>query len=183
MTVEKALMTAEELFWLPSGTCRHELLDGVLVTLPLSGARHGYLLGRIAVLLIRHVDTRDRGVVLAGETGIVLRRNPDRVRAPDVCFVAADRLPPEDVPDWFLELMPDLIVEIVSPSDTAAGVQQKTEEWLQAGVRLVWTVYPETRTVAVSQNVESNRILDDSDTLTGEPVLPEFSVPVAALFA
>jgi len=183
MTVEKTLMTAEDLLRLPTDACRYELLDGELIEMSPANGRHNKIMGRITVLLTNYTDLGALGDVLPGDTGFVLRRNPDRVRAPDVCFIAANRLPPEGIPPAFLEIVPDLVVEIVSPSDSAAMVQQKTEEWLQAGVRLVWTVYPETRTVVASQNLEATRIYHETDTLSGEPVLPDFSVLVAALFA
>jgi len=85
------------------------------------------------------------------------------------------------LPEGFIEVVPDLIVEIVSPSDRAGAVQQKTDEWLRAGARLVWTVYPETRTV-VAQTSDATQAYREGDTLTGEPVLPGFAAPVAALF-
>lgn len=182
MTVEKTLMTAEDLLRLPDDGCRYELLDGELLEMSPAGFRHNRILVEIAFYLRSHVRSANIGAISAGDTGVVLRRNPDRVRAPDICFIAAHRVPKGDASVGFLEIVPDLVVEIVSPSDTATQVQQKTEEWLQAGARLVWTVYPETRTV-VSQTIETIRLLHDTDTLTGEPVLPGFSVPVAALFA
>jgi len=180
MTVEKRLVTAEDLLCLPTDM-RCELLDGEVVELSPAGGRHNDVMGVLTALLWTYVKTARLGKVLPGDTGIILRRNPDRVRAPDICFIAQDRLPADGVPEGFLEIVPDLIVEIVSPSDRARDVQQKTDEWLRAGARLVWTIYPETRTV-VAQTATGTQSYREHDTLTAVPVLPDFTVPVAMLF-
>lgn len=183
MTTERTLLTAEELFRLPSGCGRYELIHGELREMSPAGGRHNQIIGTSTHLLITHVEANKLGVVLAGDTGIFLARNPDHIRAPDVCFIAAERLPAGGVPSGFLEIVPDLVVEVVSPGDTAAEVQAKTEEWLRAGARLVWTLYPETRSVAAATSLAETRIYHEGELLSGEPVLPDFSVPVAALFA
>jgi Uma2 family endonuclease len=180
MTVEKTLVTAEELLRMP-GDCRRELLDGEVVEIAPAGGPHNRTITKTAIHLGGYVYEHALGEVLSGDTGIIVARNPDRVRAPDVCFFTKERMP-DGVPEGYQEIVPDLVVEIVSPNDTALEVQQKTEEWLRVGVRLVWTMYPETRTIAVAQEPGSVRILHEGDTLSGEPVLPGFSIPVAALF-
>ena len=82
-----------------------------------------------------------------------------------------------------LDLIPDFVVEVVSPSDSAADVQQKTEEWLQAGVRLVWALYPKTRSVVASRSLEAIRVYVENETIDAEPVLPGFACRVADLFS
>src|SRR5207249_3354808 len=82
-----------------------------------------------------------------------------------------------------LELVPDIVVEVASPGDRRATIRRKTQQWLAAGVRVVWNVYPRTRTIVVSRPDQPDAILHAGDVLTGEPVLPEFSVPVVAIFA
>jgi len=175
-------MTTEEFYAQAHALGRCELLDGRVVTLPLSNWGHGRTMARITSQLEGHVALLRLGEVLSGDTGIILARNPDRVRAPDVCFFAAERLTP-DVPDTgFLEIVPDLVIEVVSPNDTFTEVQQKTAEWLRAGVRLVWLLNPQTRTVLASTSLDPDRVYHEDDTLTGEPVLPGFSVLVSELF-
>ncbi len=183
MTVGKTLLTAEDLFRLPDECGRYELLHGELVEMSPAGARHNKIMGKVTHYLLGYVEPRGLGEVLPGDTGILLARNPDHVRAPDVCFISAARLPAEDIATGYLELVPDLIVEVVSPGDVAAKVLQKTAEWLQAGARLVWTIYPSTRTVAVSDPATGTRVLHQDEMLTGEPVLPGFTVSVRALFS
>jgi Uma2 family endonuclease len=107
---------------------------------------------------------------------------PRRVRSPDVAFVAAGRIP-VDAPDaGFLEIPPDLIVEVSSPNDIADKVERKVREYLDGGVRLLWVVYPETRTVLVRRPGGADTTLTEDDMLEGEDVLPGFSVPVRDLF-
>jgi len=180
VTIEKTLTTAEDLLCLPSDL-RCELLDGEVVELAPAGLRHNTIITNIAPHLGGYAKVGLLGRVFSGDTGIILARNPDRVRAPDLCFIARERLPTGAVPEGFTEIVPDLIVEVISPSDRAGDVQQKADEWLRAGARLVWTVYPETRTV-VAQTSDATRTYREGDTLTGEPVLPGFAVRVAALF-
>ena len=183
MTTERTLLTADDLLKLPDdGLRRYELLDGVLVELPLCGALHGQTAAQLGFVLNSFVKSRDLGQVLAG-VGVILRRNPDRVRAPDLCFLVSERIPAEHVPDGYLEIVPDLVVEIVSFNDTAADVQDRIEEWLRAGARLLWVVYPETRSVIAFRSFNSGRLYWETDTLDGDPVLPGFTYPVADLFS
>jgi Uma2 family endonuclease len=182
VTAEKTLLTIEDVEAnTPPG--RWELLDGEVVYLAPANLEHNYLIGLIASLLNGCVRPRRLGWVLAGDTGIILQRDPDRLRAPDVCFFARERFPGGRLPNRFSALVPDLIVEVVSPGDRRGEIEDKTSEWLRSGARLVWTVYPSTRTVVVANGVSPARVLHLYDTLSGEPVLPGFSTPVEALFA
>jgi len=176
-------MTARDLARLPDACGRFELLDGRLVELSPAGHRHNELIVTIGAILFAWIRPRKLGVLAGGDTGVLLRRNPDRVRAPDLCFTLAERLPNHRAQHAFTDIIPDFVVEIVSPNDTAGEVQQKVEEWLQAGVRLVWTVFPETHTVGVSTSLAATRYVHEGDLLDAEPVLPGFAVAVAELFA
>lgn len=111
-------MTAEQLSRQQPPHKRSELVNGRMVVREPAGHRHGRIANRLAYLLTRYVDDRDLGVVFAAETGFVLARDPDTVRAPDVAFVAADRTP-EPESSGFAELAPDLVVEVLSPDDSA----------------------------------------------------------------
>ncbi|MHB8575616.1 MAG: Uma2 family endonuclease [Dehalococcoidia bacterium] len=182
MTTEQKLLTAEDLYCLPSIDGRSELLDGRLVEMAPVGAEHNGAMNNTAFHLTNHVRQKALGWVLPGDTGVILHRNPDRVRCPDVCFIARERIPAGALPGGFLTVVPDLIVEIVSPSDTATAVLEKTEEWLNAGARLVWTLHPRTHSVVTTDASGLSRTLHEGDILTGGDVLPGFSLPVAALF-
>ncbi len=182
MATEQKLLTIEDLYHLPSTDMRTELIDGVLVEMSPAGGRHGELVIRIGQLLREHAAVHRLGKVTGGDPGVILRRNPDRVRAPDVCFVAADRLPASGLPDGFLEFVPDLIVEVVSPDDRPGKIREKTREWLEGGALLVWTVYPKNREVVVSQSGAEDTTYRAADTLDAGSVLRGFSVTVADLF-
>ena len=99
-----------------------------------------------------------------------------------MAFVSSERLGTSEAPSGFLERAPDLAVEVVSPSDSAAAVQSKVEDWLGAGTRLVWVVYPDTRSVTVYRSLNEAEVLSEPDALDGAPVLTDFAVPVSDLF-
>ncbi len=182
MATEQKLLTVEDLYNLPSTDMRTELIDGVLVEMSPAGGMHAYVMVRIGRLLGDHADEYRLGKVMGGDPGVILRRNPDRVRAPDVCFVSAAQLPSGGIPEGFLDFVPDLIVEVVSPDDRPREIREKTREWLEAGARLVWTVYPKRREVVVSRSNAEDRTYQATDMLDAGVVLPGFSVLVERFF-
>ena len=182
MSTQKAYYTAEDLMRISTQGKRFELVKGELVEMAPTGGRHGRVASRIDYRLRGYVELHQLGEVFAAETGFRLARNPDTVRAPDVAFVSKERLPSEEQLVGFPDLVPDLVVEVVSPSDTAGRVQAKVEDWLRAGPRLVWVAYPDTRSVVVYRSLDEVGVLGPEDILPGEPVLPGFSCPVADLF-
>ena len=122
------------------------------------------------------------GVVTGAETGFLIARDPDTVRAPDVAFVRAERVPTNPTPGFF-QGPPDLAVEVLSPSDRASEVLAKMRDWLQAGCLAVWLVDPATKTVSVCRDKTPMVTLGLSDDLTGDDVVPGFSFPVGQIFA
>lgn len=174
-----ALLTAEDVLKLPSDL-RCELIDGVLIQMSPPGGLHGRVSANVAYVLKR-AELSGQGVAL-GEVGFILRRNPDTVRAPDAAFIRKDRIPAGGIPKSFWEIAPDLVVEVVSPFDTAAEIQSKVREWLEAGVRLVWVVYPDSRTVNVIRSPTERVTLSVDDLLEAGDVVPGFSCRVAELF-
>ncbi len=182
MRVHKKLFTAAELFNLSIPGKRLELVKGELFEMAPAGGRHGSVAMTIGVLLGAHVRTNRLGETFAAETGFILRLNPDTVRAPDAAFVAAHRLPEGEVPTGFLELAPDLAVEVLSPSDRPGEVAEKVEDWLRAGTRLVWVIDPATRTVTVYRSLDDVQELSGEDRLDGEQVVPGFSCALAEVF-
>lgn len=160
---------------------RHELIRGEVVEVTPTGGRHS----RIAVELgFRNRDflgDLSRGSVFGADCGFRLERDPDTVRAPDVAFVTSGRL--EGVDDrGFLPFAPDLAAEIVSPSDSFREVEEKASMWLSFGARLVWVVEPDLRRVYVCRPGGDRTVLSEADELSGEAVLPGFSLSVADLF-
>lgn len=182
MRTEATLLTAEQLFDLPDNGCRYELLDGELVEMTPPGGEHSGAEAQVIRFLLNCIDEEGLPYVVGGEVGVILRRDPDRVRAPDVYAIARDRLPGGRLPATYLEVVPDLIVEVVSPNDRASEVQDKVEEWLRAGARLVWVMYPRSRTVIAYRGLSDVRVYREEDLLDAEPVLPGFACLVGRLF-
>ena len=160
---------------------RTELVRGDLVVMAPAGGRHGQIAHKFGLFIGNHVLERDLGWVFAAETGFLLRRSPDTVRAPDVGFVAGERLGTE-IPAGFLALAPDLAVEVVSRGDSTAAVRDKVQDWVEAGTRLVWVVYPEKRCVVAHRQDDEPETFSEDDTLSGVPVLSDFTIRVHELF-
>ncbi len=181
MATTAEITTAEQLFEAPDlGQC--ELVRGELIMVAPPGYAHGSIEARIARALANFVEANGLGDVLAGEPGFVIARDPDTVRAPDVAFVRAERVPTGEKSRFF-DGAPDLAVEVLSPSDRASEVNAKVRDWLDAGCRMVWVVDPATKTVSVYRSRTQIEVLTASDTLGGGDVLPGFSLPVASIFA
>lgn len=147
-TVSVQLYTAADLWALSHqpeyADKRLELREGVLIEMSPAGGLRGQIASRLDRLIGAFVEAHRLGAVTAAETGYVLCARPDgreTVRAPDVGFVAAGRLP-EGMPDGYIPFAPDLAVEVISPNDDAEAVQQKVLDYLCFGTRLVWVVYP-----------------------------------------
>ncbi|MCX6024071.1 MAG: Uma2 family endonuclease [Chloroflexi bacterium] len=183
MTTAKKLMTADELFLMPDDGRRYELVEGELVEMTPPGNVHGKITLLVGSVLLAFVRLHQLGEVATGDPGIIIRRSPDVVRGPDVYFIRNERIPAGGLPAAYMDIVPDLIVEVVSPGDTATEVLKKVGEWLAAGARLVWAVYPELRTVVAYRSLHDIHAYGPDDTLDAEPVLPGFACPVAKLFA
>ena len=179
----KSKFTAEDLQHLPSTEQRMELVKGKVYDMPPAGGRHGDVAMEIGALLRVHVRANDLGRVFAAETGFILHRNPDTVRAPDAAFVAAGRLPEGELPAGYPELAPDLVVEVLSPNDRAGEVAGKVDDWLSAGVQLVWVLDPASRTATVYRPGEPVEVLSLDERLSGGSVIPGFDCPIGELFA
>ena len=168
-----AQMTAEELLHLNLPNKRTELVRGILVVREPAGYQHGDVAARLLSVIANHVYAHDLGRVFAAETGFTVARNPDTVRAPDVAFVSTARLP-DPPPRGFAELAPDLSVEVLSPDDRPGEVLAKVADWLSAGSRLVWVVDPIRVSARVYRADGSESMLNETDLLSGEDVLPGF---------
>ena len=182
MSTQAKLLTAEDLLLISEPGKRFELVNGELVEMAAGGLEHGLVEAEILGLIRDHVRRHRLGVVVGAETGFVLSRNPDTVRAPDVAFIAKGRLPGQEARLKFGELAPDLVVEVVSPGDTAQEVDAKAREWLRAGVKAVWAVYSRTRSAVVYGDGDEVRQLSEHETINGGQVLPGFSCQVSDFF-
>ena len=180
--ISPALITADELPRIQPSDKRVELVRGVMVVREPPGYRHGSIVARITYLLMRQVEPRSLGLVLAGDPGFLVASDPDTVRAPDVAFIRRDRLP-DPPPRAFAAMAPDLAVEVLSPDDRPGEVLAKVADWLNAGSRLVWVVDPERRVARVYRHDGTETLLAPGDALDGEDVIPGFTCPLAAIVA
>ena len=160
-----------------------ELVEGVIVDMPLPTRLHGVVVARLTMKIANHVDANDLGEVTSGNVGFVLERNRigrDTVRGLDIAFLSKSKdLGPPDY-SWY-ELGPDLAVEVISPSNKAGDIHLKVTQLLDAGTRLVWLVYPENKTV-VTHTTAGAKTLREDDTLSGGDVLPGFAIRVGDIF-
>jgi Uma2 family endonuclease len=190
MVIRERLYTAEDLWELShlpeNNGKRFELSEGVLITMSPAGWEHGDTAGNIFGRIWLFVRQHQLGSVTAAETGYILFKNPDpdgkdTVRAPDVGFISAARVPADGLPQQYVPFAPDLAVEVVSPNDDADEIQQKVIEYLKYGTRLVWVFYPKSKTVAV-HTPDGSRIIGLDGTLDGGAVLPGFTLAVRDVF-
>jgi Uma2 family endonuclease len=176
-------VTAEELLKLPENHQRNELVKGILRSSPLAGFEHGVIVTTLSVLLDQHVREHRLGVVLGGGTGYHVATDPDTVRGADVSFVAAARLHATRRPVGFWRGAPDLAVEVASPDDTVNEGEQKVDDYLNAGCRMVWVVNPRRRTVTIYRPGAAPAIVGDTQELDGQDVVPGFRCRVSEIFA
>jgi Uma2 family endonuclease len=174
--------TPEDLLTIEGGRS-YELVGGRLVEKNL-GLEASAVVVNLLTLLRTHVKAHRLGHVLEGESGYqIFSEEPNRVRKPDGSFIAHGRLPDERLPRGHCRIPPDLVVEVVSPNDLAEEVNQKATEYLGADVRLLWVVYPGTKTVHVFRRGGGAAWLTAADELSGEDVVAGFSCRVAEVFA
>ena len=176
------LLTADDLLRLSSNGVRGELIRGALSETMPAGLRHGQIVVRLVIRLGNFIEPRKLGTLAASDSGVWLERDPDTVREPDIAFFSAAKIPLDaDVPGY-AEVAPDLVVEIVSPTDRLSAVNDKALMWLRYGIRLVWVVRPEERLIDAHRDGHPVVTLDESDALDGHDVLPGFSCAVREVF-
>jgi Uma2 family endonuclease len=176
------LVTADELIAMPDDGYRYELVKGELIRMSPTGQKHGSITIALTVPLARYVQDQRLGKVYAAETGFKLESNPDTVLAPDIAFVAKEKLDLTSEAEGYWFGAPDLAVEVTSPSDRVSQVEKKVMQWLEFGARLVWVVSPKLQTVTVYRSLADITVLTEKDMLDGGDVLPGFRIPVAEIF-
>lgn len=173
-------MTAEELLNLSDDSMCHELIKGELLTMPPAGDEHGAVTMNLTGPLFIHVKANNLGVLRAAETGFKLESNPDTVLAPDIAFIASDRV--GDPVLGYRDGAPDLAVEVMSQWDSRPKSARKAGLWLELGARSVWVVDPRQRTVEVWLANGEKRLFHEADELVDDTV-PGFRVKVSEIFA
>ena len=176
------LMTADELLRLDGDGMRGELIRGVFCEVMSTGREHAVIAGRLVYYLNAVVIPGRLGEVATSDMGVLLERDPDTVREPDVAFTSAEKAPLDVRVTGYAEVVPDIVAEVQSPNDTRPQIRAKALMWLSHGVRLVWVVDPDTRTIDVYRPDAEPFTLSETATLDGGDVLPGFTCPVAAVF-
>ena len=177
-----ALLTADDLLRLHSEGIRGELIRGEFCETVSSGGEHGEIVVNLSGEVRNFVRPRRLGRLSGSDSGVRLERDPDTVREPDFMFISAEKLPLDVRMSGYYEVVPDLIVEIKSPSESRNAFINKLRMWLSYGVRVAWGVFPETRTIEVHVAGGETTALTDADTLDGGDVIPGFTCAVSDIF-
>ncbi len=173
-------LTAEEFGTRPNPGYPEELIRGKIVTMPPPAPRHGQICGKVDRLMGVFADEHDLGHVLCNDSGVITERDPDTVRGADVAFYSYTKVPKGPIQQGYLEVPPDLVVEVRSPDDRWADILTKVDEYLQIGVVVV--LDPGPRTAHVFRSDQAPRVLGPDDELTFPDLLGAFRVVVRKFF-
>ena len=181
-TTKEKLLTADDLLELHSKGVRGELIRGVFCEIMSAGVEHGQIVMNLGGELRNFIRPRRLGKLFGSDGGVLLERGPDTVREPDIGFISAEKSPLGERMVGYADVVPDLVVEIASPSDSRQSVHERALMWLSFGVRLVWVGFPADRVVDVYPTGGTIFTLSENDTLDGGDVLPGFSCAVSDIF-
>lgn len=182
VAASEKLLTAEEYLRLEDPGYPTELVRGRIVRLNMPYSRHGYYCVNIAATLSQFVRQKQLGRVLSNDSGVVTEHDPDTVRGADMAFYSYNRVPAGDLPDGYWPA-PELVFEVLSPTDRRGQVLQKVGEYLTAGVTYVCVVNPQTQSATIySQSPPDREFLHDQ-TIEFPDILPGFQLPVRDIFA
>jgi Uma2 family endonuclease len=159
-----------------------ELVRGRIVPMPPPTHGHGRVEFNIAGPVYVYLQAHPLGTVAVGEAGIYTERDPDTVRGVDFYFITHERLAKRDKSKGYLTVAPDWITEVLSPSNTEALVKEKLEEYFAINVRMVWLADADAKCVHVYRSLTDIHTFHENDTITGEDVLPGFTLAVAKIF-
>ena len=182
VAIKTKLLTANDLLRMHGAGVRGELIRGEFHELMSAGREHGQLVMKLGWLIQNFTIQRRLGRIYGSDSGVLLERDPDTVREPDIGFVSADRDRGDERVIGYDEQVPDLAVEIASPSDSRREIREKALMWKRYGARIAWAVYPDTRTVDVYGEDGFVITLAENDVLDGGEVLPGFSCAVSEIF-
>jgi Uma2 family endonuclease len=181
VTVEPKAWTDEAFMALPKDEGPYEFVNGEVIHIGNSGMEHGnigmFLGGAIEI----YVRSKKLGATCDSSTAFTMKSG--NKRSPDVSFVSRERLQGlKRLPKGYFQGAPDLVVEVISPSNTFEEIHNKLVEYFESGCRLAWVVHPDEQWVLVYDRPQPDRLLKGSDPLEGESVIPGFTLPVAELF-
>jgi Uma2 family endonuclease len=175
-------LTADDLLRLYGEGVRGELIRGEICQTMPTGQEHGEIVMNLGALLRMFIKPRKLGRLTGSDAGVWLERDPDTVREPDIAFFSAEKMPLGTRVTGYAEVVPDLVVEVVSPNNSLREVNDKALMWLSYGVSLVWVVNPDSRSVDVFRAGRAVSTLTENDTLDGLDTLPGFTCAVRDVF-
>jgi Uma2 family endonuclease len=184
-TVQTRQMTAEE-FWEwasrpENQDTLYELENGEPIAMPPPAEFHGVVCSLIAFVLWKYIARRGKGYVCSNDTGLLIRRNPDTVRGPDLMLIE-EPLRFDQLSRKFTERVPRLVVEVLSPHDQHTKTTRRVGQYLKRGIPLIWVVDPELRSVTICRADGFPQVVDETEELTGEEILPDFRCRVTEFF-
>ncbi len=180
--VAEHLLTAQEYLQLPDRGTPTELVRGRVVERNVPAPRHGEICVNVIALLSPHIRANKLGRLVGNDGGVVTQREPDTVRGADVAFYSYSRIPPGPLPKGYLDVVPELVFEVRSPTDRWARVLAKGAEYLEAGVSVVCVLDQVSETVQIFRNEELRHTLHNSDELYLPDILGDCRVPVQGFF-
>ncbi len=176
-------VTAAEFLAHQSAAAASALVRGTVHVMTPAGGAHGVVAGVIFAALNAFVEERQLGMCFPDNTGFQLPGLGDTVRSPDVAFVRAEQLPAEGIGAGWMTVAPDLVVEILSPSETTAELEEKLRDYRTAGTRLIWIVDPLRRSVSIRNGQAPERVAIEGEAVDAGDVLPGFTMSVERIFA
>jgi Uma2 family endonuclease len=183
MATTEILLTAEEYSQLPDNDYPTELVRGRVIAMNIPSFRHGKVCARIARLLGNYIDEHDLGHVLTNDSGVITERDPDTVRGPDVSFYSYVRVPTGSEPAGYPDVVPEIAIEVRSPTDRWPKILKKVSEYLTAGIDAVYVVDAQTQSVVAYTADQASVTLRDDDELTFPKPLEGLRIAVRRVFA
>ena len=181
-TIPERLLTAEEYVQLPDRGAPTELVRGRVVEMNVPAPRHGEICVNIILLLGPHVRANNRGRLVSNDSGILTGRDPDTVRGGDVAFYSYSRIPPGPLSPGYLDVAPEVVFEVRSPTDRWRNVLAKVLEYFEAGVSVVCVLDQVSETLQIHRDEELPRTLHNSDEFHLPDLLGDIRVPVQRFF-
>ena len=180
--VPRKIWTDEEFMALPDDGNRYEVVNGELVTVGSAGAKHGYYVSLIHILLGAYVRSQKLGFTFDSDTSFKMKSG--NRRSPDCSFFSKERLRSlGGIPKGYIEGAPDLAIEVLSEANTVGEIHDKIVEYFENGSRLVWVIHPEEKYVLVYRQPEPAALKRPGDILEGEEVIPGFALDLSEFFA
>jgi Uma2 family endonuclease len=181
MSLSNGSITANDFFQFHQND-NLELVRGRIEELSMPQGFHGSICARLVIAIGIYLNDRDIGQVISNDSFIRFQRDPDTVYGPDMAFFSYDRIPKDAFPIGLLEVIPELVVDVCSPSDSWAKLMDKVDDYLKAGVTVAIVVNPEKKAVHVYRANAVEQRFNIDDEITIPEVLPGFTMQVTKLF-